>query len=174
MRPDAPLLLRLGVLVAAYEGWTYHRTQVGAAHGLGSVPRSVTGSRRRQTNCSTFLADVVMALYPDAGWTSTDYGDIQVYEDRLPDYPASMVGAMVRRGVGREVDGPSGGLHVLQGWARRWSGHQMFVVDDDPGAGRLLVIDANIGRREAVAATWTTLDALRERYSYETSWAQLR
>ena len=171
--PDAPLLLRLGGLVAAYKGWTYHRTQVGAAHGAGAMPLSVTASRRRQTNCSTFLADVVMALYPNAGWTSTDYGDVQVYADRLPDYPASMVRAMVRRGVGREVDGPMGGVHVVQGWVRPWVGHQMIVVDDDP-AGRLLVIDANVGRAEAVAMSWTTLDALRERYSYETSWCQLR
>jgi hypothetical protein len=49
----------------------------------------------------------------------------------------------------------------------------MIVVDDDP-AGRLLVMDANVGRVEAVAMSWTTLDALRERYSYETSWCQLR
>lgn len=175
MPADAPLLMRWTDLVAAYRGWTYHRTNVGCVHGLGAMPVSVRTAPYRATNCSTFVADVVMALYPDAGWTGVDYGDLQVFSDRLPTYPDAPIRALRRRMVGRQVDGPMGpGVYVCQAWAARWAGHVFFVVVGEGEPERLLVVDANVGRhRQAVRATWATLGELQERYPYDWHWARL-
>lgn len=94
----------------------------------------------RVTNCSTMTTSILTSIYPSAPWNSQDYGDLQVFADRLPNDPDSPINAVERAGVGQRVQSlVPGQWHLVQGWRTfdpstpRYSGHAFLVLADDNG-----------------------------------------
>ena len=162
-RPE-PLAVRIGRLLPAYAGWAYDRANVGVVTKHAAIPAVVRNAPYRATNCSTLTVDLLFALYPDAGWDGKDYGDLQVFADRLPGRPFAPIEAAVRRQVGYEVDFfITGCWHLCQGWHAKpaRTGHAFLVYADSQE--ELLVLEAQ-NREQVVDTRWTSLGDLRERY----------
>lgn len=138
-----PLDTRIRLAAAPYMcGWKYGGPKV--AFESPSVPTSLVSTTERLTNCSTLTASVLTATYGDRPWTSQEYGDLQVFADRLPANPDSPIDAVVRLGIGdRTVTYLTGHWHLLQGWRslNPPSGHAMLVFAFPDG--RLLVLESS-------------------------------
>ena len=123
-------------------------------------------SGAKVTNCSTLTTSVLTSIRPDVPWGVQEYGDLQVYADRLPGEPDSPVRAVARMGIGIIAQGLTAGQwHLVQGWRTfdpqtpRYSGHAFLVLADDTGDG-IVVLEATsrdgIGPRYR-ATTWPGL-----------------
>jgi hypothetical protein len=143
--------IRIRLAAAGYLGgdWSYSLSapkvlyDLPAAMYADSLEISETqlaDGENRITNCSTMTVSVLTSVYPDAPWSQEDYGDLQVYADRLPGRPDSPIDAVERAGVGTRVDAlVPGRWHLVQGWRTfdpsipRYSGHAFLVLADDTG-----------------------------------------
>jgi hypothetical protein len=145
--------IKIRLAAAPYlDGWGYDLSspkvlyELPAAMFAGGIVWT-TGTKR--TNCSTLTTSLLTSVRPDAPWTSREYGDLQVYADRLPDEPDAPIAAVVRMGIGQQVEAlTAGAWHLVQGWRTfdpqtpRYSGHAFLVLADDAGDG-ILVLEAS-------------------------------
>lgn len=121
----------------------------------------------RITNCSTMTASVLTSVFPSAPWNVQDYGDLQVFADRLPASPDSPIRAVERVGVGHHVLSlVPGRWHLVQGWRSLSppSGHAFLVLSDESGdIDQILEATSidNIGPRYKK----TNLDSLKKQYA---------
>lgn len=161
--------VKIRLAAAPYmDGWGY---DLSAPKVLYKLPAAMfaaavvwtTGTKR--TNCSTLTTSILTSVRPDAPWSSREYGDLQVYADRLPDEPDAPVAAVVRMGIGLVVTEPwAGAWHLVQGWRTfeptvpRYSGHAFLVLADDAGDG-ILVLEASslVGGPRYRRTTWAGL-----------------
>jgi hypothetical protein len=119
----------------------------------------------RVTNCSTLTASLLTSCFPDAPWTLREYGDLQVFGDRLPENPDAPIQAVIRMGIGTNSGSVPNRWHLVQGWRTfipetpKYSGHAFLVLSDKQGDG-ILLLEAtsrrNIGPRYR-RTTWTEL-----------------
>ena len=166
---ERPLDVRIRLAAAPYlVGWGYSLSAPRVAFESPGVPDSLVGGNRL-TNCSTLTASLLTSVYADRPWTGREYGDLQVFADRLPSTPDSPILAGVRMGVASPVDDfAAGRWHIVQGWRRLGSspsGHA-FLVLAGSDSGSLLVLEASsleggIGPRYKT----TTATDLREQYA---------
>ena len=114
----------------------------------------------RETNCSTVTTSVVAECHPLVPWSLLDYGDLQVFADRLPatDTPNECV---ERHGLGVRVDGFQDGHWCLVQGVRRlpsdprgFSGHAYLVLREGDS---VLVFEA------------TSIDGIGPRYRRTTA-----
>jgi len=140
---DLPLGVRLRLAASCYLGWGYARDYPHVPFHAPGLPEKLYSVVDRNTNCSTFTASLLMAVYPREAWTAEDYGDLQVYADRLPARPDSPCQAVERHGLGTRVAAPVvGRWHLMQGWrifGAKPSGHGIFVY---ARSADLLVLEA--------------------------------
>lgn len=166
---ERPLDVRIRLAAAPYlVGWRYSLSSPRVAYSSPSVPDSLVGGAR-VTNCSTLTASLLTSVYADRPWTGREYGDLQVFADRLPSTPDAPILAGYRMGIASPVDAfAAGRWHIVQGWRRlgsKPSGHAFLVLaGEDPEA--IVVLEASsleggIGPRYKP----TTASALREQYA---------
>lgn len=162
---------RLRLAAGPYiDGWGYDLRDARVLYDLPDAMRAdrieISAGEPRLTNCSTLTTSLLTSVYPDAPWTLQEYGDLQVFADRLPAHPASPIEAVERMGVGRATVDPAPGCwHLVQGWRTfdpqtpRYSGHAFLVLADGNGDG-VQVLEATsrrgIGPRYR-SATWADL-----------------
>lgn len=152
----------LGV-AARFLGWRYSagRPRV-PFHPHPAFPTSLVAPGQMTTNCSTFTACVLMAVYPDAEWDRRSYGELQLFANDdgsvTPDAP---VQAVVRADVGAAVAPPTeqqplgGGWHLVQGWEglQPPTGHAFFLHrHQDDGWYWMLHASSQGGRGPVLAA----------------------
>jgi hypothetical protein len=163
-----PIRSRLAVVSACFLGWRYSLTVPRVPFKVGSLPASLVTEGASVTNCSTLTAAALMACYPEAPWTLEEYGDFQVFADRLPDKPNAPILAIERVGIGSRVAAPvANAVHLVQGWrkagatAADFRGHAVIVTTDED-ATRLRVLEAT-SRSSNLGARWrsTPLDDFR-------------
>jgi len=162
---------RLAIVSACFLGWRYSMSVPRVPFRAGSIPRSMVEPAASVTNCSTLTAAVLMACYPEAPWTLREYGDLQVYADRLPSMPNAPILAIERAGIGSRVDAPAANaVHLVQGWrkmgptAADFRGHAVIVATDaEPG--RLRILEAT-SKRMNLGPRWreSTLDDFRREF----------
>lgn len=138
--------MRLRIAAAPYmDGtWSY-----GGPRVLWELPaamhvRSLESGKHR-INCSTLTTSLLTAVFPSAPWTVQEYGDLQVFADRLP-ATDSPVQAVQRMQIGAIVNGfVDGRWHVVQGVRRGpdhnrgFSGHALLARSD---GARVQVIES--------------------------------
>ena len=129
----------------------------------------------RVTNCSTLTTSILTTAYPKNPWTLEDYGDLQVFADRLP-ATDSPIRAVVRVGVGERVQRfIQNRWHLVQGVSvtpkpndfSTFRGHAFLVRALPDGA--LLVCEATsrkdaTGKRIGPRYRTTTLADLQQQY----------
>ena len=143
--------VRIRLAAAGYLGgdWSYSLSAPKVLYDLPSAMRAdsleiselqLDYGDNRITNCSTMTVSLLTSVYPNAPWSQEDYGDLQVYADRLPGQPGSPIDAVERAGVGERVDAlVPGRWHLVQGWRTfepsipRYSGHAFLVLAGDDG-----------------------------------------
>ncbi len=166
-----PIRARLAIASACFLGWRYSLTVPRVPFKAGSLPASLVVEAASVTNCSTLAAAVLMACYPEAPWTLEEYGDLQVYADRLPSKPDAPILAIERVGIGARVAAPvANAVHLVQGWrkvgasAADFRGHAVIVATDSDPA-RLRVLEAT-SRSSNLGARWrsTTLEDFRREF----------
>ena len=159
--------IRIRLAAAPYMvGWGYSVSSPRVAFESPGVPSSLVGGARL-TNCSTLTASLLTSAFPDHPWTEREYGDLQVFADRLPESPWSPISAAVRMGVAKSTtDFHPRRWSLVQGWrslGANPSGHA-FLAFADSDSESLLVLEATsidgIGPRYKT----TTATALRESY----------
>ena len=162
--------IRIRIAAAPYmDGWGY---DIASPKVLYDLPDAMHAdgiewaSGAKVTNCSTLTCSLLTSVCPDVPWGVQEYGDLQVYADRLPDEPDAPVQAVARMGIGFVAQGLTPGQwHLVQGWRTfdpqtpRYSGHAFLVLADDTGDG-IEVLEA------------TSLGGVGPRYR-STSWAEL-
>lgn len=162
---------RSGYIAGLHLGCTYSRTEPSfpcSAPGLS--PNRVEGmpGTGHRTNCSTKTAVTLIASTPRLGWTSIDYGDLQIYDAARPNSPIS---AVIRRGAGKAVDEwVPGHWHLVQTWtAIPTHGHAYFVLA--LADGNLLVDEATDrdDGRPVVRMTLETPEVFKRRYTPRTA-----
>lgn len=122
-----PLPARLRYAAADLLGYRY-------AHASGSVrfprPFGPFGADHplvdpgvRLIDCSSMTTYLVMRAFPWVLWTAQDYGDLQVFADRImedPRRPFAPIEAVEHRGVGSRVRDPEalpvGAICLVQVW----------------------------------------------------------
>jgi len=160
--------VRIRLAAAPYMvGWSYSLSSPRVAYPSPGVPSSLVGGSR-VTNCSTLTASLLTSVFADRPWTTREYGDLQVFADRLPSAPDAPIRAALRMGIAEETHRfLSDRWHLVQGWRRlgsKPSGHAFLVLaGEDPE--ELLVLEASsleggIGPRYKS----TTATKLREQY----------
>ena len=158
-----PLGVRLRLAASCYLGWGYARHYPHVAYQSPGVPESLISTVDRGTNCSTLTVSLLTACYPRAGWDAEDYGDLQVYGDRLPARPDAPCQAAERRGVAVRASGYLvGRWHLVQGWralGEAPSGHAFLVLGR---AADLLVLEASAAHGPRTRAT--SIGALSREY----------
>jgi hypothetical protein len=173
--------IRIRLAAAGYLGgdWNYSLTKPKVLYDMPDEMRAnsleiseleLKDGDNRVTNCSTMTASILTSVYPSAPWSVQDYGDLQVFGDRLPAHPDSPIRAVERVGVGQRVGLlMPGRWHLVQGWRRfdpnkpSYSGHAFLVLADDNGdVDQVLEATSidNIGPRYKR----TTLEGLRKQY----------
>lgn len=166
-----PIQVRVAVASACFLGWRYSLTVPRVPFEVGSLPASLVAEAASVTNCSTLTTAVLMACYPEAPWTLEEYGDLQVFADRLPNKPNAPILAIERVGVGSRVPAPvANAVHLVQGWrktgdaAEDFRGHAVIVMTDNDPA-RLRVLEAT-SRSSNLGARWrsTNLENFRREY----------
>jgi len=143
--------VRIRLASAGYLGgdWSYSLSSPKVLYDLPSAMKAdsleiselqLADGDNRVTNCSTMTVSLLTSVYPNAPWSQEDYGDLQVYADRLPGQPGSPIDAVERAGVGERVDVlVPGRWHLVQGWRTfdpsvpRYSGHAFLVLAGDDG-----------------------------------------
>jgi len=130
--------IRIRIAAAPYMGWRYRLTKPRVAY---EIPDDMRASKLetetdRHTNCSTLTVSLLTSCYPLVPWGLQEYGDLQVFGDRLPDRPGAPVEAAERMGIGQVVEEFTGRRwHLVQGWRRlgsRPSGHAFLVLGGGP------------------------------------------
>ena len=165
--------IRIRIAAAPYmQGWTYSLSN---AKVLYDLPDAMGADRveweegdAKVTNCSTLTTSLLTSVYPDAPWTLREYGDLQVFADRLPSHPDSPIEAVRRMGVGEPVpELVHGQWHLVQGWRTfdpktpRYSGHAFLVLAARSGDG-IEVLEASSRRSVGPrwrATTWASIKA---------------
>ncbi|NRA04372.1 MAG: hypothetical protein HRU00_17425 [Myxococcales bacterium] len=117
---------------------------------LWTLPEDMRASkvvgRSKKTNCSTLTTSLITSAHPTKPWTLLEYGDLQVFGERLPatDTP---IQAVVRMGLGEAVEGfVNRRMHLVQGVRRLpgdpkgFSAHAYLVRKRKDGT--LMVIEA--------------------------------
>lgn len=115
-------------------GWGYSSGSPRVAYESPGVPSSlVLGSR--VTNCSTLTASILTSVFADRPWSGREYGDLQVFADRLPNSPDAPIRAAERMAVATPVEElVRGRWHLVQGWRSLGSspsGHAFFALAGD-------------------------------------------
>jgi hypothetical protein len=145
-----PLGLRIRLAAYPFLGWAY-RYAAPATPYTTALTSGLALEGDRTTNCSTLTTTILGAVYPDAAWTSREYGDLQVFADRLPSYPDSPIRAVQRMGVGSPVDDfDASGWYLCQGWwslGAKPSGHAVLIEARPDG---IWVLQASSG----IGPTW--------------------
>lgn len=152
-----PLDVRIHLAAAPYLGWRYDLTRPRLAYCSPSVPESLVGGKR-VTNCSTLTSSVLTASFPTNPWTLREYGDLQVFADRLLDNPDSPIQAVERVGVGSRVSDFVEGLwHLVQGLRSKepYRGHAILVRAF--ADGNLRVLEAS-SREGGIGPRWRWTD----------------
>jgi hypothetical protein len=130
------------------------------------VPLAVASTAaERIINCSTLTASILTAAYPDRPWGRQEYGDLQVFADRLPSRPNAPIMAAVRMRVAVAVDLLPDGWSLVQGWRRfspTPSGHAVLVLRD---GARALVLESTSQALLGPRLRETTPEALRSEFS---------
>lgn len=143
-----PLEARVRLLLSELTGWEHPQV----AGGRSRVPRDPTlighvipegaiDSRAFRIDCSTMTAFLVLGAFLDAAWDEDSYGDLVIFNDRIPDRPYSPIEAIERAGVGsrvRSVVGVADSMRLAgrespvillgQFWRSKWEGHAMLVA----------------------------------------------
>jgi hypothetical protein len=167
--------IRIRIAAAPYmQGWGYSLSgpkvlyDLPDAMGADRIEWSSGGAKL--TNCSTLTTSLMTSVRPDCPWTLQEYGDLQVFGDRLPDNPDAPVQAVARMGAGVAVTDPRpGAWHLVQGWRTfepsipKWSGHAFLVLADRVGEG-LLMLEASSRRNVGPRYRRTTWAGLRGEY----------
>ncbi len=167
---------RIWLALGPYLGWHYTRegtpapNRLGVAYSTPEIPPAlVVAGVDRHINCSTLTASILTAAYPQVGWTTDDYRDIQLA--RTPFVADAPIRAVERLHIGRRVeDWVIGSFHLVQGW-RSLSppdGHALLV--HALADGRLAVVEStsrtdaigpgvrvSIVTREVFAARYSTI-----------------
>jgi hypothetical protein len=156
--------IRIRLAAAPYlVGWSYSRN----ASVIYALPTQMGAGRIEglsyRTACTHLTISILTAVWPGAPWTAREYGDLQVYADRLPFSPDAPVKAIVRMGIGEAVgEAVIGHWHLVQGWRR---------LGDAPAGHAFLVLD--LGRNGVQVLEASSRGNVGPRYRY-TSWADLR
>lgn len=173
--------IRIRIAAGPYlSGWGYS-IKWGTARVLYDLPDAMGADRvewevgnARLTNCSTLTTSLLTSCYPDAPWTTREYGDLQVYADRLPDRPDAPIDAVERMGIGQRKDKPSPGKwHLLQGW-RSFdppSGHALLALTLT--GYDVQVLEATSRRGIGPRYRMTTQAGLALEYGAGLHWAEL-
>lgn len=143
--------IRIRIAAAPYIGWRYSLKEPHVAYSLPDDMRAskLETETSRQTNCSTLTVSLLTSCYPLVPWGLQEYGDLQVFGDRLPDHPGAPVNAVERMGIGQAAaEFSEGRWHLVQGWRRldpgntnpkkRYSGHAFLVLGERVGRNQLL------------------------------------
>jgi hypothetical protein len=170
--------IRIRIAAGPYlSGWGYHRTAPKVLYDLPDAMRAdgieVEADEALVINCSTQTVSLLTSAFPDAPWSLREYGDMQVFGDRLPDSPDAPVRAAERMGIGRSEAGPvMGEWHLVQGWRtlNPPNGHAFLVLFDDDG---LLVLEATSRRGIGPRYRRTTLALLKLEYDAGLFWCVL-
>lgn len=165
--------IRIRIAAAMYMvGWAYSLSNPAVAFRSPGVPDNLV-RRSRLTNCSTLTASILTAIFGWLPWSLQEYGDLQVFADRLPDHPDAPIRAVERMGVGARVSGPlDRRWHLVQGWRSltRPSGHAFLVRRD---GATLLVLEASSRNNVGPIYRRTTLSELADAYPAGLFWAVL-
>jgi hypothetical protein len=176
--------IRIRLAAGPYlDSWDY---DLRTARVLYDLPDAMRADRvelapgdARLTNCSTLTTSLLTSCFPDAPWTVQEYGDLQVFGDRLPGNPDAPVQAVVRMGVGKAVaQHVPGAWHLVQGWRTfepsgpRYSGHAFLVLADRDGDG-CLVLEATSRRSIGPRYRRSTWADLRREYGHSLHLAAL-
>lgn len=162
------LSVRIRLAASLYLGWYYDHADPHVAYESPGIPAGLVRNGRTAyagIDCSTLTASVLTACYPDAPWTSREYGDLQVFEDRLPANPSAPVTACIRMRIAHmQPDLTLGRWHIVQGWRTldpRPSGHAFLV---QAGPGTALVLESTSWRGIGPRWRYTTPTSLRDAY----------
>jgi hypothetical protein len=148
-------------------GWSYSFASPRVAYASPGIPSSLVGGAR-VTNCSTLTASLLTSVFADRPWTSREYGDLQVFADRLPDTPDSPIRAALRMGIAERTEQfLAKRWHLVQGWRSLGSrplGHAFLVLAGDEPED-LLVLEAS-SRENGIGPRYkqSTATALAEEY----------
>lgn len=122
-----PLPARLRYAAADLLGWRYAHTS-GAVRfprpfGPFGADHPLVDPAGRAIDCSSMSTYLVMRAFPWVAWTDQDYGDLQVFSDRImeePRRPYAPIEAVEHRGVGSRVRDPEvlpvGAICLVQVW----------------------------------------------------------
>lgn len=184
-RHSLDIRIRLAAQPYLAGDWGYDEDNPAVLWSLPSAMRAdkLVG-RSRLTNCSTMTTSILTSVAPTKPWTLQEYGDLQVFADRLPATDSPVV-AVVRMGLGAVADGfRSGEWYLVQGVRvapeednhGTFRGHAFLVLVLDDG--RLLILEATSRRGadgEQIGPRYriTTADDLRAEYPAALHLAQL-
>ena len=149
--------------------WGY---DLGSPAVLWDLPSAMRAGRivgrSKKTNCSTLTTSLITSVFPDAPWSSQEYGDLQVFGDRLPATDSPVLAAL-RMSVGKAVDKfQMGEWHLVQGVRRLpsnpkgFSGHAFLV--NSLSDGGLEVLEATSRQGIGPCYRQATEDELRAQY----------
>lgn len=188
LKHSLDIRLRLAAQPYMDGGWSYSLSSpkiLWAPPAGMRIDKLVYGAGSKVTNCSTLTCSLITSVRPDVGWTVEDYGDLQVYADRLPDRPDSPIQAVVQQGIAERVDGPVARrwclvqgvreLTVENGALASFSGHAFMVRRD----GTTLTVIEATSRKDADGLPigpryrQTTREDLVQEYKYALYWALL-
>jgi hypothetical protein len=199
---------RIRLATWLYLGWRYagEGTKTQVAYESGSVPGSLVvdpGATDRYTNCSTLTTSSYMAVRPDIAWTDQEYGDMQVFYDRLPNHDCP-IDAIERVDAGTRVtasepdaegkwpkigiDDLKPGMYLCQGvkycyWndtkdAWKFAGHAFYVqvLPEDHPEEILIVESWGSWSRGGVGPRWkySTIEKLHSTYELAVHLALLK
>lgn len=112
-----PLAIRLFEAFDHFRGFKYGRSN-SFPKSAGSLPPSLVGKDTKEIDCSSLSTYLLMHAYPDAGWTTEDYCQLQIIGS-LATHPMgdSPMWCVERRGIGSRVgDFMAGCWHLVQTW----------------------------------------------------------
>tara|TARA_R110002126_G_scaffold36707_1_gene111363 strand:+ start:1239 stop:1844 length:606 start_codon:yes stop_codon:yes gene_type:complete len=176
--------IRIRLAAGPYlDSWDYSLRKARVLYDLPGAMRADrvewSAGDERVTNCSTLTASLLTSCFPAAPWTLDEYGDLQVFADRLPSRPSAPIEAVTRMGIGYPVGVlQAGAWHLVQGWRTfdpdtpHYSGHAFLVLADREGDG-ILVLEATSRRSIGPRYRRSTLEELRREYSHTLHLAEL-
>lgn len=166
--------IRIRLAAGPYlSGWGYSyagpKVLFDLPDAMGADGVELEPGEQQNTNCSTLTASILTSVFPSAGWTLREYGDLQVFADRLPENPDAPVQAVNRLGIGMIVENLlPGKWHLVQGWRTfdpsksKYSGHAFLVLLEHDGS--VLLLEATSRRNEGPRYRRTTIMELEREY----------
>jgi hypothetical protein len=171
------LTTRIERAAALLLGWRYPPRPTVPVYPPTTPPgfplRAARADHEQAINCSTMTAWLLYEVYR-GGWEHRDYGDLQVFADRLPAHPDAPILAVERRGVGVRVDAlDQDGWHLVQGWWRRSPPGGHALIAEVRGSAVRVLESTSLG---LLGPRWrTTTEAeLRSRFAAGIHFARLR